>query len=112
MGVDTCFETYVEFRDILVDVDLIVVVDGIYSNVWDYFKEVLKSTVIVYFNCFVWLGIMRCFLVFIFYFWEDRAGLWCVYVYNYDFAYSIFIVECIEDIWCCFGLVDASEDEL
>jgi anthraniloyl-CoA monooxygenase len=93
------------------DYDLVVGADGVNSRVRELFEDRFEPSFDWRPNRFVWLGTVKPFPAFTFYFRRDEHGLWRVHAYQYEPGSSTFIVECTEETWRSAGLEGATEQE-
>ncbi len=111
LDVNLQFETEIDDCSALTDADLILAADGANSVVRDQFPDAFRTRIDWQPNKFVWLGTVRTFPAFTFYFKEDTHGLWRVHAYRYEEGHSTFIVEAREQTWRSAGLDQATEDD-
>ncbi len=111
LGVGLRFQREIADPESLGPQDLVIAADGANSPVRERYRERFRSTADLRPNKFVWLGTTKPFPAFTFYFKEDRHGLWRVHAYQYEAAFSTFIVEAREETWRAAGMDRADEAE-
>ena len=112
VGVGLHFEHDIDDLAPYLDADLVIGADGLNSLVRERFADAFEPVVDLRPNRFVWLGTIRPFPAFTFYFREDEHGLWRVHAYQYSASgKSTFIVEATEETWRRAGMDAAGEEE-
>ncbi len=109
LGVELCFEAPVEDLTAFSSADLVVIADGVNSQLRELHAEAFQPRVDMRPNRFVWLGTSVPFKAFTFYFKESEHGLFRVHAYRYEEAGSTFIVECTEETFERAGFEAMSE---
>jgi len=108
LGVVLRFET--ETNSVPAGADLVVVANGLNSQIRDDLSEKFEPRVDLRPNRFVWLGTSRPFPAFSFFFATDESGLWRVHAYQYEDGNSTFIVEATEETFRASGLDENDEE--
>lgn len=114
VGVRMHFEQVIPaegLEDQFQDCDLIVVANGIGSQIRDTRAEEFGLEVELRPNHFVWLGSTRPLDAFTFFFQQTADGYYCAHTYEYEPGHSTWVIETTAETWEKAGFKDMSEDE-
>jgi len=112
LGVDLHFSTEVAGLETLPDADLVVGADGANSTVRRDLEAVLRPTVTLERNKYVWFGTPKVFDEFNFIFEDTPSGMVWAHIYPYGEEGSTFIVEMRPETWSALGFDKTEEDVL
>ncbi len=93
------------------DSDLILVADGVNSQIRKKYEEELGVTLENKRNKFTWMGSTRPLDAFTFFFRKTEHGHFCAHTYQYEDGASTWVIETTPECWEASGFADMSEDE-
>lgn len=113
-GVGLHFETPVDpatFETRFADSDLILVADGVNSQIRKKYEKELGVSFENKRNKFTWMGSTRALDAFTFFFRKTGHGHFCAHTYQYEEGASTWVIETTPECWEASGFADMSEDE-
>ncbi|MEK7265518.1 MAG: bifunctional salicylyl-CoA 5-hydroxylase/oxidoreductase, partial [Pseudomonadota bacterium] len=113
-GVGLHFETPVDpatFETRFKDCDLILVADGVNSQIRKKYEKELGVSFENKRNKFAWLGSTRPLDAFTFFFRKTQHGHFCAHTYQYEEGASTWVIETTPECWDASGFADMNEDE-
>jgi len=93
------------------DSDLILVADGIASQIRKKYENEFGVSIEEKRNKFTWLGSTRPLDAFTFFFKETEHGHYCAHTYQYEEGASTWVIETTPECWEAAGFGDMSEEE-
>ncbi len=112
LGVVSHFECeFTTELDRFADFDLVVVADGVNSQIRTANEEAFGVDIQTRRNKFCWLGTTRLFDAFGFLFEKTEAGWVWAHAYRFDETHSTFIVECSPETWEGLGFDKMEQPE-
>jgi anthraniloyl-CoA monooxygenase len=112
LGADLRFSTEVTSLSELQDADVVVGADGANSTVRRELEAVLRPTVTLERNKYIWLGTAKVFDEFNFIFEDTPSGMVWAHIYPYGEEGSTFIVEMRPETWSALGFDKTEKDVL
>ncbi|MEE9313971.1 MAG: bifunctional salicylyl-CoA 5-hydroxylase/oxidoreductase [Rhizobiaceae bacterium] len=113
LGVKLNFEVLVKPEDIktrFADSDIILVSDGIGSQIRDANKDIFQPTTVLKTNRFCWMGSTRPMDEFNYFFKETEHGIICAHTYQYEPGHSTWVFEMDNDCWLAHGFTEFDEE--
>ncbi|NJN50703.1 MAG: hypothetical protein HC809_01860 [Gammaproteobacteria bacterium] len=113
-GVSLHFETRVDAAAVetrFSDSDLIIVADGVNSQIRKRYEKAFGVAVEEKRNKFTWLGSTRPLDAFTFFFRETEHGHFCAHTYQYEEGASTWVIETTPECWEASGFAAMSEEE-
>ncbi|MCB2097737.1 MAG: FAD-dependent monooxygenase [Parvularculaceae bacterium] len=113
-GVNLHFETHVDpatFEERFADSDLILVADGVNSQIRKKYETELGVTLENKRNKFTWMGSTRPLDAFTFFFRKTDKGHFCAHTYQYEEGASTWVIETTPETWDAYGFDKMSEEE-
>jgi anthraniloyl-CoA monooxygenase len=114
VGVAMHFSTPVDvetFEERFAEGDMIVVADGINSQIRAKYADEFGVAVENKRNKFTWLGSTRPLDAFTFFFQKTSHGHFCAHTYQYEEGRSTWVIETTPECWEASGFAAMSEDE-
>ncbi len=112
LGVKLVFQKEVQSLEELADSDLIVVADGINSQLREKNREHFQPSVDLRPNKFTWLGSTKPLDAFKYFFRETAEGIILAHCYQYEEGRSTWVIETDEATWRNFGFDTKDEPEM
>ncbi len=113
-GVGLHFETRIDPASVetrFSDSDLIIVADGVNSQIRNRYREEFGVAIEEKRNRFTWLGSTRPLDAFTFFFRETANGQFCAHTYQYEEGASTWVIETTPECWEASGFSAMSEEE-
>jgi anthraniloyl-CoA monooxygenase len=113
-GVNLRFETPIDpatFEQRFADSDLILVADGVNSQIRKKYEKELGVTIENKRNKFAWMGSTRPLDAFTFFFRRTDKGYFCAHTYQYEEGASTWVIETTPETWAAYGFEGMSEEE-
>jgi anthraniloyl-CoA monooxygenase len=113
-GVNLHFETPIDpatFEQRFADSDLILVADGVNSQIRKKYEKELGVTIENKRNKFAWMGSTRPLDAFTFFFRRTDKGYFCAHTYQYEEGASTWVIETTPETWAAYGFEGMSEEE-
>lgn len=113
-GVNLHFETPIDpatFEQRFADSDLILVADGVNSQIRKKYEKELGVTLENKRNKFTWMGSTRPLDAFTFFFRKTDKGHFCAHTYQYEEGASTWVIETTPETWAAYGFEGMTEDE-
>lgn len=111
VGVNLRFGEEFGTLDAYRDCDLVIVADGLNSQIREQHADTFKPSFDAHATRFIWLGAKWPIDAFTFIFRETQWGIFTVHAYPFDAETSTFIVEVRDETWRAAGLERAGEEE-
>lgn len=111
-GVNLHFETQIDaatFEQRFSDSDLILVADGVNSQIRRRYEKELGVTLENKRNKFAWMGSTRPLDAFTFFFRRTDKGHFCAHTYQYEEGASTWVIETTPETWDAYGFEGMSE---
>ena len=93
------------------DSDLILVADGVNSQIRKKYENDLGVTLENKRNKFTWMGSTRPLDAFTFFFRKTEHGHFCAHTYQYEDGASTWVIETTPECWAASGFADMTEEE-
>lgn len=113
-GISLHFQTQVDaatFEQRFADSDLILVADGVNSQIRKKYEKELGVTLENKRNKFTWMGSTRPLDAFTFFFRKTANGHFCAHTYQYEEGASTWVIETTPECWDSCGFSDMTEEE-
>ena len=113
-GINLHFETRIDeanFEERFADSDLILIADGVNSQIRKKYKTELGVTLEEKRNKFTWMGSTRPLDAFTFFFRKTDKGHFCAHTYQYEEGASTWVIETTPETWEAYGFAEMSENE-
>ncbi|MFZ5617808.1 MAG: bifunctional salicylyl-CoA 5-hydroxylase/oxidoreductase [Pseudomonadota bacterium] len=101
----------VAFEQRFADSDLILVADGVNSQIRKKYEKELGVSIENKRNKFTWMGSTRPLDAFTFFFRKTDKGHFCAHTYQYEEGASTWVIETTPETWDAYGFEGMSEDE-
>ncbi len=114
VGVKIHFSHFVDadnFEEEFADSDLILVSDGINSQIRQKYKNEFGVAIEEKRNKFTWLGSTRPLDAFTFFFKQTEHGHFCAHTYQYEEGHSTWVIETTPECWEACGFGDMDEEQ-
>ena len=114
VGVDVHYGELIDpatIEDRFADADVIVAADGINSRIRDAYPDAFQPVISPTRNKFTWMGSTRPLTDFTYFFRETPHGIIVAHCYQYDAAYSTWVIETTPECWAGHGFDSMGEDE-
>ena len=111
LGVALNFEHEIADETIFSDSDLIVVADGLASNIRTKYQSEFGTNIITRSNYFCWLGSTRPLDAFKYFFRETEHGIIVMHAYQYEMGKSTWVCEMQPRTWDAFGFGAMDEND-
>jgi anthraniloyl-CoA monooxygenase len=112
LGVKLVFQKEIQDLEEFSDSDLIVVADGINSQIRERYRDHFQPSVDLRPNKFTWLGSSKPLDAFKYFFRETPEGIILAHCYQYEEGRSTWVIETDEQTWRNFGFDTKSEQEM
>lgn len=112
-GVNLYFETPIDAASVeerLAGSDLVVVADGINSQIRKKYEREFGVAVENKRNKFTWMGSTRPLDAFTFFFRKTEHGHFCAHTYQYEAGASTWVIETTPECWAASGFAEMSEE--
>ena len=113
-GVNLHFQAPIDpatFEERFKDSDLILVADGVNSQIRKKYEKELGVTLENKRNKFTWMGSTRPLDAFTFFFRKTDKGHFCAHTYQYEEGASTWVIETTPETWEAYGFEKMSEEE-
>ncbi|OFX00530.1 MAG: salicylyl-CoA 5-hydroxylase [Alphaproteobacteria bacterium RIFCSPHIGHO2_12_FULL_63_12] len=113
-GVNLHFEKPIDpatFEQRFADSDIILVADGVNSQIRKKYEKELGVTLENKRNKFTWMGSTRPLDAFTFFFRKTEKGHFCAHTYQYEEGASTWVIETTPETWAAYGFEGMTEDE-
>ncbi len=113
-GVGLHFNAQVDpasFEQRFADSDLILVADGVNSQIRKKYDREFGVSLEDKRNKFTWMGSTRPLDAFTFFFRKTEHGHFCAHTYQYEEGASTWVIETTPECWAASGFADLSEEE-
>lgn len=113
-GVNLHFQAQVDpatFERRFADSDLILVADGVNSQIRGKYEREFGVTLENKRNKFTWMGSTRPLDAFTFFFRRTNKGYFCAHTYQYEAGSSTWVIETTPETWRAYGFDRMSEQE-
>ena len=114
VGVDVHYGELIDpatIEDRFADSDVIVAADGINSRIRDAYPDAFQPVISPTRNKFTWMGSTRPLTDFTYFFRETPHGIIVAHCYQYDAAYSTWVIETTPECWAGHGFDSMGEKE-
>ena len=114
VGVDVHYGELIDpatIEDRFADADVIVAADGINSRIRDAYPDAFQPVISPTRNKFTWMGSTRPLTDFTYFFRETPHGIIVAHCYQYDAAYSTWVIETTPECWAGHGFDSMGEEQ-